>query len=376
VGASIRSGLEHAVELGEIGLQVAAYHRGQLIVDEWIGYADDTARPVEGDTLFPVFSVSKAITATALHLQAERGLVDYEEKVATYWPEYAANGKGSTTVRDALTHRAGIPHMPEGVTPELMADWDWMVEQVAGHTPMFPPGTSAYHSLVWGWIIGEVVRRTDPQHRPFGQFVRDELCAPLGIEDLWMGAPDEVLGRIAVLFWDGQLPPGEGTGIGLLTRPSAVAPVASVHNKRVVLQACVPGAGVVMSARAGARFFAMLANGGELDGVRLLSEDRLRALAQPRSNPDEIDGVLIGGGRIPAAIGCGGYWIEGALAQLPTTLLCHGGAGGSVGLADLDRRVSVSVCHNRMFNAQGGGPNPFSLIGDAIWQQVSEGQRL
>ena len=113
---------------GEVGLHVAIYQDGELVVDTWGGIADPTTgRKVDGDTLFPVFSVTKAVTATALHIQAERGLVEYNKPIAYYWPEFAAHGKDKATVTDALSHRSGIPQMPEGVTPELMADYHWMV---------------------------------------------------------------------------------------------------------------------------------------------------------------------------------------------------------------------------------------------------------
>src|SRR5713101_3643085 len=192
VDAAIREG-------GEIGLQVAASVDGELVVDVWGGLADETTgRKVEGDTLFPVFSVTKAVTATALHIQAERGLVDYDTPIAHYWPEFGAHGKDKGTVRDALTHRIGIPQMPEGVTPELMCDWERMVQRLAATQPLFVPGTkSAYLAYTFGWIIGEIVRRTDPQRRLFGTFVQEEICAPLGIDNLWIGIPDKVELRVA-----------------------------------------------------------------------------------------------------------------------------------------------------------------------------------
>ena len=111
-------------ERGEIGVQVAAYLDSELVIDQWGGLADETTgREVDGDTLFPVFSNIKAMTATALHIQAERGLVDYYQPVASYWPEFGKYGKDKGTVFDALTHRIGVPLMPVGVTPELMCDW-------------------------------------------------------------------------------------------------------------------------------------------------------------------------------------------------------------------------------------------------------------
>jgi CubicO group peptidase (beta-lactamase class C family) len=131
-------------ERGEIGLQVAAYVEGKHVIDVWGGLADaTTGRKVDADTLFPVFSVTKAVTAVALHIQAERGLVDYAMPIAHYWPEFGVHGKDKATVYDALTHRLGVPIMPLGVTPELMCDWDWMVQRLADMHPLFEPGTKA-----------------------------------------------------------------------------------------------------------------------------------------------------------------------------------------------------------------------------------------
>ena len=151
-------------ENGELGMQVAVYLDGEQVVDVWGGIADETTgRAVDGDTLFPSFSVIKATTSTALHLQAERGLIEYDTPIAHYWPEFAAHGKDTATVRDALSHRLGIPYMPEGVTPELMSNYDWMVDQLANMKPLFAAGTqNAYMCYTFGWVIAECVRRTDP----------------------------------------------------------------------------------------------------------------------------------------------------------------------------------------------------------------------
>ena len=144
-------------ERGEIGVQVAAYLDSELVIDQWGGQADETSgQEVDGDTLFQVFSNVKAVTATALHIQAERGLVDYYQPVAKYWPEFGKHGKDKGTVFDALTHRIGVPLMPVGVTPELMCDWDWMVGQLADMHPLFEPGTrSGYMAYTFGWVVGE-----------------------------------------------------------------------------------------------------------------------------------------------------------------------------------------------------------------------------
>ena len=183
----------------EAGLQVAAYVDGKLVVDAWTGIADEeTGRPVDGDTLFTSWSTTKGFVATCLHILADRNLVDYDAPMAKYWPEFSANGKEQVTVRHALTHSAGVPHMPAGVTPEMMTDWDAMCAAIVAHEPLWEPGTkTGYHAWTFGWLIGEIIRRVDG--RPVAQFAREELCRPLGIEDFYLGIPDAVESRVALL---------------------------------------------------------------------------------------------------------------------------------------------------------------------------------
>lgn len=375
--ARIEAALAEAVGFGEEGLQIAAYLGDDLVVDAWTGVADPSGRPVTGGTLFPVFSVSKAITATALHLQAERGFVDYDAPVARYWPEFGCRGKEKILVRHVLSHQSGVPQMPVGVTPELLGDWDWMTARIAEMEPLFPPGSaSAYQALVFGWIVGEVVRRTDPLDRGFGAFVREELCAPLGIDDLYFGVPPDRLADVAELssVLSRSRRPGERLA-SLLAKPDAVVPDAHVHNLDAVRTACYPGAGGIMSARAGARLGAMVANGGELNGVRLLSEGRVRGLLAPRPNADALDEVLFGGGRVAASIGAGGLWVgAGTVLGNNPALLYHGGAGGSLLAIDLDRRLSVMICHNRMFEGfvAASGHHPFAALGRAVLEIADE----
>ena len=360
----IARALDRAIELGEHGIQVAAYVGGNLVIDSWAGTADPaTGRPVTASTLFPVFSVTKAVTVTALHIQADRGLLRYDNRVADHWPEYGSHGKEATTIRDALTHRSGAPQMPAGVTPELMCDWDWMVSGVAAQKPAFPPGTqSAYHSHVYGWLIGEIVRRTDRLGRGFGEFVRQEICEPLGIEDLWLGVPDHALPRVAMLSSDIVSEP-ETDPLSIAAKPVSVPFTPAIYNRRDVMRACLGGSGGIMSARGAARFFAMLANHGELDGVRLVSEDLLMSLTARRDNPSQIDAVMAGGGRQPLDLTIGGYWKSEVVAGTGSHFLCHGGVGGSIGWADLDNRMAVSICHNRMFQAaQLDDAHPYSML--------------
>lgn len=355
-------------EQGELGLQVAIYHDNELVVDAWGGIADETTgRKVDGDTLFPVFSVVKAVTATALHIQAERGLIAYDQPIAHYWPEFAAQGKEHATIRDALSHRLGIPQMPEGVTPELMSDYDWMVDQLAKMKPRFAPGAdNGYMCYTFGWIIAECVRRTDPQHRPFGAFVQEEICAPLGITDLWLGIPAQVEARVARIknSVPRPLPPDLPIFAAI---PPQVATVEEVWGRPEVRRACIPGANGIMNARSAARLFAMLANGGVLNGVRLLSEERVRSFSAPRRDTERPDSIL----GIPVRVGTAGFWLGGDVsAEYPYRLvgenphtLCHPGAGGSIGWADPDARLAVAICHNRMTHAPS---DAFASIREAL----------
>jgi CubicO group peptidase (beta-lactamase class C family) len=367
----VRQAIEEVIAQGrEIGVQVAAYRGGELAVDTWAGLADPTtARKVDGDTLFNVYSVTKAVAATALHVQADRGLIDYDAPVARYWPDYGAHGKARTTVRDVLTHRACVPQMPQDVTPERMCDWTWMTQAIAALEPLAEPGTrTMYLSMTFGWIIGELVVRTDPRRRSLGRFIREEIAQPLGINDLWVGIPDEAEGRIATQVNAIAPVPAEYLPpLFLASMPPQVALSPVVFEQSAVRRAEVAGVGGIFTARSEARFWAMLANGGELDGVRILSKSLVDTLNTPRANSDEPDPVMFG---IPLPISIGGFWLGGphppvCSAQSPRAL-CHPGQGGSIGWADPDENVAVAICHNRLFNASTLDQDAILVVANAV----------
>lgn len=367
----VQAAIDDAIAQGkEIGVQVAAYHRGRPVIDAWGGLADETTgRRVDASTLFHVFSVTKAVAATAIHVLAERGRIEYDAPVVRYWPEYGVNGKAVTTVRHALTHRACVPQMPQGVTPERMCDWEWMTAEIAKLTPLAEPGTKTlYLSMTFGWILGELVRRADLKHRSLGRYVNEEIAAPLGIEDLWIGLPDAHTARVAKLT-DAMTPiPGEYLPpLFLSSMPAPVALVPPVFQRPDVMRAEVAGVGGIFTARSEARFWAMLANGGELDGVRLLSRERVASFSVPRERSDEPDPVMFG---IPLPISSGGFWLGGdnppvASAKSPRAL-CHPGQGGSIGWADPDENLAVAICHNKMFNASTRETDPILPIAQAV----------
>lgn len=348
-GDAVRSAITGG---GEAGLQVAVYSGDELVVDIWGGIADKVAGTVVGaDTLFPTFSVIKAVTAVALHVQAARGLVDYDAPIARYWPEFAANGKERMTVRHVLHHRSGLWQMPPDVTPERMADYGWMCDSLARMAPMFEPGTrNGYQSYTFGWLIAEVVRRTDPKRREFRDFVAQEILDPLRIDDLWIGVPPSEHGRIARLINPPSRPlPPDAPRFKAI--PLHVGTSEEVFGRSDVRQACIPGAGGFSTARAMARFFAMLANRGTLGGVRILPDDLVRTFTVPRPASEQIDDVQ----GIAVRIGAG-FWLAGNsqpenLGRLIGTnpnAFGHPGAGCSIGWADPDRKIAVAILHNRM----------------------------
>lgn len=365
--ARLVAALTEARRRGDDAVAVAAYLDGELVLEARAGSAVPGGdRPVDADTLYNVFSVSKAVTATALHVLAARGLIDYRQTIASCWPAFGTHGKDGITIEQLLSHRAGMPWMPEGVTPERQDDWGWMVTAIEGIAPPFEAGTmNCYHALVWGWIVGELVRLVDPAHRRFEDFVREEIFAPLGLRDSFFGLPPERDARRAELA--GCLVPDGAPDEHLLGMPASVYPGSVAYNAEIALRTVNPGAGLVTTPRDLARFFAMLAGRGELDGVRILPAELVERFLTPREHTEDTD-LYLGG---PARVGAYGFWLGGPGGHLlvgeNAQILHHPGAGGSIGWAELDSRLAVAICHNVMLS----GPttaedHPFVPIVEAV----------
>ena len=354
----------------EVGIQVCAYHGNRVIADVAAGIADPgTDKAVTHQTLFNIWSVSKAVTATAVHIQADRGLIEYDAPVARYWPEFAANGKGAVTVRHVLMHRSGVPQMPRGVTPELIVDWEWMVKEIANLEPLAAPGKKAmYQALTFGWLAGELVCRTDPRHRDINTFLQEEINRPLGIDSLWLGVPKEHLDRIATLI--DNMPPMSPENLPPLWEqcaPWAVRLTADVFSSSLLQRGTIPGVGGIANARSVARLFAMMANGGELDGVRLLSKARIEKFAEPRLGSDEPDLVMF---NQVMPLSTSGFWLAAkepiTYALRTKTAFGHPGVGGSLAWADPASRLAVAFCHNRLFQPQTIETDPLLPIAEAV----------
>lgn len=365
----VRAVLQQIVDdTPEIGLQVAAYLDGKLVIDAWAGLADPAAgKPVDGDTLFMLSSTTKGVTATCLHLCVEKHGLSYDMPIVEVWPEFGAHGKEKATLRHALAHQTGVPQTPVGYTPEWLSDWDRMCRGIADLEPMFPIGErTAYHSLNYGYINGEILRRVDG--RSIGQFLQEEICKPLGIDGAYLGVPDSELHRVAVLT-DG--PPAPADYDARMVGEPAGSQVAEAFNRREVIQAAIPGSGGHFSARGLARHYAMLTNWGELDGVRVLPEARIRAAIELQSYEwDEIYRI-----RARRALGYRRGRDTGPLAS--PEAFGHVGGGGSFGYADPGTGLAIGFAKNYFTYLSGGAVNagrppraPSNIVAEAVFDAL------
>ncbi|HSK91810.1 MAG TPA: serine hydrolase domain-containing protein [Euzebyales bacterium] len=330
----------------ERGIAVAAYHDGEQVVDAVAGVADPaTGRPVTSGTPFHNFSIGKGATATVAHILAERGCYTYDTPVVELWPEFGAHGKQGVTVRHVLTHSAGVPGIPLDTTPEQLCDWDHMCAVIADSEPWWAPGSqSGYHAYTFGHLVGEIARRATGA--PIGEVLRDEVTAPLGVADeLYFGMPVAEHGRLARLE---DAPGADGGPFDDLPRdlpmfktgPMALSPTAALGNRTDILAADIPACGKT-SARAMARMYAALL--GDVDGVRLIPEARLRAATS------------LAASGVDAIMGNPCSWALGYALGLPDsapgadrTVFAMGGAGGSFAFGDTATRVSCAVTKNTM----------------------------
>ncbi|HEY8548043.1 MAG TPA: serine hydrolase domain-containing protein, partial [Acidimicrobiales bacterium] len=333
----------------ELGASVAVTLEGRTVVDLWAGDADRSGRPWEADTIVNVWSTTKTMAATCLLVLADRGDVDLEAPVATYWPEFAANGKERVTVAHVLGHTAGLPGWDPPIDPEVLYDWDTAVGVLAAQAPWWEPGTaSGYHALTQGYLLGEVVRRVTG--RSIGTFFREEIAGPLGA-DFHIGLPEADEPRV------GEMIPSGVTLADVGFEPTSIAYRAlgscpldgSEPNTRAWRAAEIPAAGGTGNARAVARVHAALANGGTVDGVRLLSPAGVERIFTERSHRvDEVLGVKL---RLGTGFGLGNE----VVTLSPSRRSCFwGGWGGSVAVIDLDTRMSIAYVMNRMSGSMVG----------------------
>jgi CubicO group peptidase (beta-lactamase class C family) len=332
------------------GAAVAVYHRGEPMVDAWAGTRDPQGRPWDSETVAMSFSTTKGVVATVLHRLVDKGLVDYDEPVATYWPEFAANGKDRITIRHLLSHSAGL-HRLRGVIDDahLMLDWTHVTAALAAQAPAWEPGTRfGYHGITYGFLVGEVIRRVTGT--TVHEAVQKEIVEPLDLDGMFIATPPDHRHRLAELimsFGDTQRTERIASWMERIAwlRP-AVEAFMVVNFDRLVLgdrihESELPALNGCFTARSLARMYAALAGGGELDGRRFLSRETLRRATEVQTTARD---VVVG---FPMRWRLGYHRAATTRGGLPSGF-GHFGFGGSGAWADTDRNLSVAMVCNRV----------------------------
>ncbi|MFF9134163.1 serine hydrolase domain-containing protein [Streptomyces sp. NPDC014806] len=353
--------------LGEKGAALAVYRDGRKVVDLWGGTRDvDGTAPWERDTAQIVRSATKGVAAAALLLLHQRGELDLDAPVGTYWPEYKAAGKERTLVRHVLAHRAGIPVLDRPLTLAEAADPDRAAAAVAAQAPLWEPGTDhGYHAHTYSWLTGELIRRVTG--RAPGEWIAREIAQPVGA-DFWLGPPAEVDARVGRV---GPVTAPEAGG--LRTRPKravaeAYADPASLtlrafgaispapdENDPAYRAAALPGSTGVATADGLARIYAALI--GEVDGGRrLFTPDTLElARGEQSAGPDR---VLV----VNTRFGLGPMLHGSASPLLADGSFGHPGRGGSLGFADPASGIAFGYVTNGFRKSVTADPRAQALL--------------
>lgn len=358
----------------EIGASVAIYHRGEKVVDLWGGSFDGGDAPYDDQTLQLVFSTTKGITAIAVAICVQRGLLDYAAPVSRYWPEFAAKGKGDATVAQLLSHQCGLFSIQGEMTLAEALDWATVTARLADTEPEWPIGsTHGYHALTYGWLAGELVRRVDPKGRTFGRFVAEEIVDPLGAE-LWIGLPEELEPRVAPIMGapistesadpaiqallEQFMGPNSNGGRALSLNGAFSGD--GLFNRREVHASMIPAANAITNARSLARIYA--ATFAPIDGVQLLDDD-VRNVARTTITPDgEPDACLM----MPTTFGMG-FMTHGQFTPYAGPgSYGHPGAGGSVAFAQPERELGFGYVMNQMAQNLAGDLRAQRLIEAAV----------
>jgi CubicO group peptidase (beta-lactamase class C family) len=351
----VRDALEANLASGdELGASIAMNVDGEVVVDIWGGWRDEAeTRPWAEDTIVNVWSTTKTVTSLAALMLVADGQLDVFAPVARYWPEFAAAGKEGVEVRHLLAHTSGVAGLDQPAVMEDLYDWERSTGRLAAQSPWWEPGTaSGYHALVFGHLIGEVVRRVSGL--TLKQFVADRIAGPLGA-DFQIGADPADRGRISPV-----VPPPpldidltaldmESPAIRTFTGPPVDANAANTDAWRA---ADIGGANGHGNARSVARILSAITLGGSVAGTQLLSSDVIDLIFQEQSSG--LDLVL----GVPLRFGIGfGLPESQTIPYVPTGRVCFwGGWGGSMIVMDLDRRTTLSYMMNRMAAGIIGSP--------------------
>jgi len=375
---------ENFVRRRELGGACCAFHRGEKVVDLWGGIRNkQTGEPWAENTMVIIWSATKGLAAMTLAIAHSRGWLDYEERVCTYWPEFAQQGKERITLRQLLAHQAGLFAFDEPVDRSIVADLDRLALVLARQKPAWEPGArQAYHAITLGFYEGELLRRVDPRHRSLGQFFQDEIASRLGL-DLFIRLPEAIPNsRLATLAPPGRIEMLLGFPLRLtldmmnrrsnIYRALVVNPGSAVcldPQRAYARNLEVPSGGGVGTARAIAHAYSVFATGGRELGLR---SETLELLAAPAIPPTHgfHDECLKGdvqfslGFMKPSPV-----WPFGSASSFGSP-----GAGGSLGFADPSAGIGYAYVTSQMGTRLTGDPRDVALR-DALYSAIPASSR-
>ncbi|WP_270886911.1 serine hydrolase domain-containing protein [Pedococcus sp. 5OH_020] len=365
------------VDPGEDAAAVTVLHRGTRVVDLWGGTDVVNQRPMPEDALMMVASCSKGVTATVLAMLAERGVLDPEQRVAAYWPEFAAAGKDRVTVAMVASHTAGLPYPPvgTGLRGLDLHRGPGVTAALAAAAPLWEPGTAmAYHPVTYGTLLDEIVRRASGHS--ISHHVRQLIAEPLGV-DLWIGLPEQHIHRVVPGLWheaDPMQPNEEAPAPGsyaalrqqfLRENPPMDPDFDDPVETREHYAAERPGIGAITDARALATMYAALL--APVDGVRLIGEDTRTAATAPHT--DHVETLVESGTTGPdIRFGLGYQLASPSMPGFGPASFGHTGAGGRLGIADPDYEVALAYLCSRMRNIGPQGDPRWRTLLDAVKQ--------
>jgi CubicO group peptidase (beta-lactamase class C family) len=354
------------------GAQLCVYRRGERVVDLWAGRDPVNERPYDDTRIGVLMSCTKGVVAAGVHILAERGLVDFDAPLARYWPEFGQAGKSGITVRQALSHTAGLMgyDAEAGMGPRELFDAAAAAQALERMTPLWAPGSAAfYHFVTFGVLAGELIRRVDG--RSAGRFVAEEIVRPLGV-DLWIGLPEAEEPRRAphfnegpqILFdqWRGVLA-AAGLDVEdrivrafLSTAMTTDTAIQQMNTERAFRAGELPAGNAIGDARALAKIYAALI--GEVDGVRLIGPAAMERARAPQTAglgaPGELAKMARGEGQ---PYGLGFELPSGVKPMLGPGSFGHAGAGGRMGFAHPESGIAVGYVCNTMLQSP-ANPDP------------------
>jgi CubicO group peptidase (beta-lactamase class C family) len=358
---------------GDVGAAFCLHVGGRKVIDVWGGTADPAqGRPYGEDTLQVVFSATKGATAACAMLLAQRGLLDVDAPVTTYWPEFGQAGKDRIPVRWLLCHKAGLPTFDTKLTRAQALAWDPVIDALAIQDPFWEPGTAhGYHAITYGYLVGEVVRRIDG--RSVGQFFADEIAGPLGL-DFWIGLPAEQEARVAPII--AAAPPtdpqilavmaefaGPDSLMGRALSLNGSLALPHDYNTPEVHASEIPAAAGITTARSLSRMYAGLI--GAVEGgpsAALLTEAQIDAARTLQTSGADRIISFMPGVEVGTTFGLG-FMLSSAFSPYGgARSFGHTGAGGSVGFADPENGLGFGYVMNRMMQSPTGDPRTQGLI--------------